>query len=98
MVRAEGDYYDLLGVPRNADSKTIKQAYRQKARKYHPVSRGFITSPPHAAIALRARELAMTGISSAIDAWAAPGNECAPPAQASAAHPSALHAPVCRRM
>lgn len=38
VVRADGDYYSLLGVERNSDKKTIKQAYRQKARKYHPVS------------------------------------------------------------
>lgn len=37
VVRA-ADFYDVLGVPRNADKKTIKQAYRSKARKYHPVS------------------------------------------------------------
>ncbi|PNH09381.1 Chaperone protein DnaJ [Tetrabaena socialis] len=36
VVRADSDYYDLLGVPRGADKKTIKQAYRQKARKFHP--------------------------------------------------------------
>src|SRR3972149_1276576 len=30
------DYYKVLGVPRNADEKTIKQAYRRLARKYHP--------------------------------------------------------------
>ncbi|KIY92454.1 Chaperone protein dnaJ [Monoraphidium neglectum] len=35
VVRA-ADYYDVLGVPRNADKKAIKQAYRSKARKYHP--------------------------------------------------------------
>lgn len=32
----EGDYYDILGIPRNADEKEIKKAYRNLARKYHP--------------------------------------------------------------
>ena len=30
------DYYDILGVSRDADSQTIKSAYRKLARKYHP--------------------------------------------------------------
>ena len=30
------DYYDLLGVGRNADSDTLKKAYRRLARQYHP--------------------------------------------------------------
>lgn len=30
------DYYKILGVPRNADEKEIKAAYRRLARKYHP--------------------------------------------------------------
>ncbi len=30
------DYYKILGVPEDADSKTIKTAYRKLARKYHP--------------------------------------------------------------
>ncbi len=30
------DYYDLLGVSRDADSDTLKTAYRRLARKYHP--------------------------------------------------------------
>lgn len=30
------DYYDLLGVNRNADTATIKRAYRKQAMKYHP--------------------------------------------------------------
>ncbi len=30
------DYYVILGVPRDADDKKIKQAYRRLARKYHP--------------------------------------------------------------
>ena len=30
------NYYDLLGVSRNADEKQIRAAYRRLARKYHP--------------------------------------------------------------
>ena len=30
------DYYDLLGVGRDADADALKRAYRSKARKYHP--------------------------------------------------------------
>jgi len=30
------DYYEILGVPPNADKKAIQQTYRQLARKYHP--------------------------------------------------------------
>ena len=28
MIRAEVDYYSVLGVDKNADKKAIKQAYR----------------------------------------------------------------------
>ena len=30
------DYYEVLGVPKDADAQTIKKAYRQKAIQYHP--------------------------------------------------------------
>jgi molecular chaperone DnaJ len=30
------DYYEVLGVPHGADDKTIKNAFRQLARRYHP--------------------------------------------------------------
>ena len=30
------DYYEVLGVPRNADEAAIKSAYRRLARRFHP--------------------------------------------------------------
>lgn len=30
------DYYEVLGIDRNADEAAIKAAYRKKAKKYHP--------------------------------------------------------------
>ena len=30
------DYYEILGVPPNAEKKVIQQTFRQLARKYHP--------------------------------------------------------------
>lgn len=32
----ERDYYDILGVPRNASADEIKRAYRKLAKQYHP--------------------------------------------------------------
>lgn len=33
---AERDYYEILGIPRNADEGAIKKAYKRLAMKYHP--------------------------------------------------------------
>ena len=30
------DYYEVLGVPKDADEAAIKKAYRVLAKKYHP--------------------------------------------------------------
>ena len=35
-IMAKRDYYEVLGVGRNADAKEIKSAYRKLAKKYHP--------------------------------------------------------------
>ena len=36
MAEQKRDYYEVLGVEKNADEATIKKAYRVLAKKYHP--------------------------------------------------------------
>src|SRR5271167_2618154 len=36
MAATERDYYELLGVPRDADEQSIKKAFRRLARELHP--------------------------------------------------------------
>ena len=33
---AKQDYYDILGVEKNCDEKTLKSAFRKLAKQYHP--------------------------------------------------------------
>ena len=33
---SKADYYDILGVSRDADEKQLKSAFRKMAMKYHP--------------------------------------------------------------
>ena len=36
MTMSEQSYYDILGVARDADEKTLKSAFRKKAMEHHP--------------------------------------------------------------
>ena len=41
MAKAsDGDFYDILGVARDADTEEIKRAYRAAAKKFHPDAEG----------------------------------------------------------
>jgi molecular chaperone DnaJ len=36
IITAQRDYYEVLGVAKDADQKAIKDAFRTLAMKYHP--------------------------------------------------------------
>ena len=35
-MQSKRDYYEVLDVPRDADSDVLKKSYRRLAMKYHP--------------------------------------------------------------
>ncbi len=39
VVSGKEDFYELLGIDKGSDEKTIKSAYKKAARKYHPDNR-----------------------------------------------------------
>ena len=39
-MAAKKDYYEVLGIKRDADDAAIKKAYRNLAKKYQPDSNG----------------------------------------------------------
>lgn len=39
-METKRDYYEVLGIARNADQAAIKKAYRKLAKKYHPDTNG----------------------------------------------------------
>ena len=36
MAESKRDYYEVLGVSKDADEDTLKKAYRKLAKQYHP--------------------------------------------------------------
>src|SRR5258708_39378378 len=77
------DYYETLGVPRDASADQIKKAFRRLARKYHPD----VSKEPNAELRMKEINEANAGLSdpeerAAYDALGrghTPGEEFRPP-------------------
>ena len=56
MAEQKRDYYEVLGVDKNADDAAIKKAYRVLAKKYHRTDPGEFCSCSVASVPVPARE------------------------------------------
>ena len=84
MAEQKRDYYEVLGIEKNADDAAIKKAYRVLAKKYHPdMNPGDVeaekkfkeASEAYAVLSVSLLPLSIrrSGCRSSPDLWSSPG-------------------------